>query len=82
MRINLKLRFMNIITVFSLALVVAVFIYQILSIIGIAAPVSDDLFSRIIYLIFTVLTAFGVITDPTTSGVSDSDRAMTYSEPM
>lgn len=30
---------------------------------------------------FALLTILGVVTDPTTSGVSDSDRAMTYNEP-
>lgn len=30
---------------------------------------------------FALLTILGVVNDPTTSGVSDSDRAMTYNEP-
>lgn len=30
---------------------------------------------------FALLTILGIVNDPTTSGVSDSDRAMTYSEP-
>ncbi len=30
---------------------------------------------------FALLTVIGVINDPTTSGVSDSDRAMTYNNP-
>ena len=31
--------------------------------------------------IFTVLTVMGIITDPTTAGISDSDRAMMYDQP-
>ena len=30
---------------------------------------------------FTVLAILGIVTDPTTKGVSDSNRAMTYTEP-
>ena len=30
---------------------------------------------------FALLTILGVVADPTTSGVADSDRAMTYNEP-
>jgi phi LC3 family holin len=30
---------------------------------------------------FVVLTILGVVTDPTTAGVSDSDQAMTYTTP-
>lgn len=30
---------------------------------------------------FGVLTILGVVTDPTTQGVSDSERALTYTEP-
>lgn len=30
---------------------------------------------------FAVLVILGVVTDPTTAGVSDSDQAMTYTEP-
>ena len=30
---------------------------------------------------FGVLVIMGVVTDPTTAGISDSDQAMTYTEP-
>ena len=31
--------------------------------------------------VFCVLSILGVVTDPTTAGVSDSQRALTYTEP-
>ena len=31
--------------------------------------------------VFCVLAILGVVTDPTTAGVSDSQRALTYTEP-
>lgn len=30
---------------------------------------------------FAVLAILGVVTDPTTKGITDSDRALTYTEP-
>lgn len=30
---------------------------------------------------FVVLAILGIVTDPTTEGIKDSDRAMTYTEP-
>ena len=34
-----------------------------------------------VYLNYGVLAILGVVNDPTTAGVNDSDRAMTYTEP-
>lgn len=36
---------------------------------------------EVVNIAFTVLAILGVVTDPTTSGVSDSTRALTYDEP-
>lgn len=35
----------------------------------------------VVEAIFVVLGILGIVVDPTTSGVSDSSRAMTYAEP-
>ena len=35
----------------------------------------------VVNAVFTLLAILGVVTDPTTDGVSDSTQAMTYSEP-
>ena len=40
-----------------------------------------DKLTAVINALFAVLAILGVVTDPTTAGVSDSDRAMTYTEP-
>lgn len=36
---------------------------------------------NVVNALFAVLTVLGVITDPTTVGVSDSEQALTYTEP-
>ena len=35
----------------------------------------------VVNALFSVLTILGVVTDPTTAGVSDSAQALTYTEP-
>ena len=37
--------------------------------------------TAIVNATFAVLTIIGVVTDPTTEGVSDSSQAMTYNDP-
>ncbi len=81
MKINWKLRFKNKTILVSLFGVVITFIYQILSIIGIAVPISEDNISQLVALLINILVAVGVVVDPTTDGISDSERAMTYNVP-
>lgn len=35
----------------------------------------------VVNAVFAVLVILGVVTDPTTAGISDSKQAMTYTEP-
>lgn len=35
----------------------------------------------VVNALFAVLVILGIVTDPTTEGVGDSEQAMTYSEP-
>ena len=42
--------------------------------------VGDKLLA-VINAVFSVLTILGVVTDPTTAGLSDSTQAMTYHKP-
>lgn len=42
--------------------------------------VGDKLLA-VINAVFSVLTILGVVTDPTTAGLSDSTQAMTYNKP-
>ena len=44
------------------------------------ANLQDNLLS-IVGTLFTLLAILGIIVDPTTDGISDSNTAMTYKEP-
>ncbi len=81
--INWKVRIKN--KNFWLALIPAI----LLLIQTIAAPfgykwdfvVLNQQFAAIINALFGVLAILGVVTDPTTSGVSDSRQALSYEKP-
>ena len=83
MNINWIVRIKN--KAFWLALIPAV----LLLIQVIAAPfgyewdfvVLNEQLTAIINAVFGVLAIFGVVTDPTTAGVTDSKQALTYTTP-
>ena len=77
---NLKLRFKNKATLVALASALIAFIYQILGILGITAPIAQDVVSQLVGIILNILVAVGVLVDPTTKGIGDSVNAMSYEE--
>lgn len=81
MNINWKLRFKNKATLLTLILAIVAFIYQILGIVGVTVPISQDQVTQIIGLVINVLVGLGIVVDPTTAGVGDSNSALTYTEP-
>nr|DAV83315.1 MAG TPA: holin [Caudoviricetes sp.] len=72
---NLKLRFKNKATLVALASALIAFIYQILGILGITAPIAQDEVSQLVGIILNILVAVGVLVDPTTKGIGDSELA-------
>lgn len=62
----------------SSAVLIISFIYGLLSLLGVAPRVSEKQVTDLIYMAVNTLAMLGVVIDPTTEGLSDSDRAMTY----
>ena len=56
-------------------------IYQILGMLGIVPAVSESEVTQAVGLVINILAMVGIVTDPTTQGVSDSNRALTYDKP-
>lgn len=81
--INWKVRFKN--KAFWVALVPAILllIQVVANVFGYTIDLGDlgDKLLSVVNAIFALLTILGVVTDPTTSGVSDSTQALTYTEP-
>jgi phi LC3 family holin len=78
MKINWKARFKNKTFVITFFALIIAFIYQILGLFGIVPSISEDTIMNIFTLIVNALGTLGVLVDPTTDGVSDSSRALTY----
>jgi len=81
--INWKVRFKN--KTFWLAFIPAVLllIQVIAAVFGITIDVStiSKKLIDVVNALFVVLALLGIVTDPTTKGVSDSTQAMSYNEP-
>lgn len=81
MKINWKLRFQNKQTLISLCTLIVTFVVQILGFFEIVPTISEDMAMNIVMTIINVLGIIGVVVDPTTAGIGDSERALTYEEP-
>lgn len=81
MKINVKARMKNPVFVTTFLATVVTFVYTILGMLGVVPPVGEDMVMQGLAVVIELMTAVGVLADPTTAGVSDSERAMTYTEP-
>lgn len=83
MKINWKVRIKN--KVFWLALVPAVLllVQVVAAVFGIDLNLDalGDKLLAVVNALFAVLTILGIVTDPTTAGISDSRQAMEYDKP-
>jgi len=83
MKINWNVRMKN--KAFWLALIPAVLLLttQVCALFGIELELTwlSDQLSEIVTATFTVLAILGIVNDPTTDGLSDSEQAMTYTAP-
>lgn len=83
MNINWKVRIKN--KNFWVALIPAILLLvQVIgAVFGFSLELGElgDKLLAVVNSLFAVLTILGIVTDPTTAGVSDSVQAMTYEEP-
>lgn len=83
MKINWKVRLKN--KAFWLALIPALLlvVQTVASLFGYNWDfiVLNQQIAAIINAVFAVLTILGVVNDPTTAGITDSNRAMNYDKP-
>lgn len=83
MNINWKVRFAN--KAFWVAFIPALLLLAqvIAAVFGYTLDLGDlgNKLLAVVNALFAVLCLLGIVTDPTTAGVSDSARAMTYDKP-
>ena len=82
-KINWKVRFANKLFWITFIPQVLLVIQLVLALIGIKVDLGElgNELVEIVNAVFLVLATLGIVVDPTTSGVEDSDQAMTYKEP-
>lgn len=81
MKINWKLRLRNKTTLAAIVSLVINIVYQVLNAVGVIPVIRQQMVLEIAANVLTVLGLLGVIVDPTTSGINDSNRAMLYEQP-
>lgn len=81
--INWKVRIKN--KMFWLALIPAVLllVQVVAAVFGYTLDLGDlgNKLLAVVNAVFGILTLLGIVTDPTTAGLSDSAQALTYEEP-
>ena len=83
MKINWKVRAKNKSFWIGIIPAILLLIQQVLAVFGITIDVAglQEQLIAIVGTVFAILALLGVVVDPTTTGASDSDQAMTYKEP-
>lgn len=70
---------------FWIALIPAVLllIQVVAAVFGITLDLGDlgNKLLAVVNAVFSILTILGIVVDPTTSGITDSEQALTYTEP-
>ena len=83
MMINWKVRILNKTFWLTLVPALALLIQTFLAVCGVKLELGETIDKLLVFInaLFAVLMIVGIVNDPTTSGVSDSTRAMTYERP-
>lgn len=79
--INWKLRLKNKTTLIALLTAVVALIYQTLGLFKIVPSISADDVLKVAGLAVNVLVLLGIVVDPTTKGITDSEQAKGYDKP-
>lgn len=80
-KINWKLRLQNKVTLLAIISGILDVVYMILAACGIAPMVDQSAAYAILSGVVKVLCLVGIVVDPTTSGIGDSQNALNYTEP-
>lgn len=82
MKVNWLVRFRNPVFWATLIPAVIAFGYTALGLFDVVPSISENSVINGITTLITTLTTVGVLVDPTTSGLSDSTKALGYSKPF
>ena len=81
MKINWKVRLRQPAFWIATIPVVITFVYSILALADIVPTVTEERIQNLFLTVVTILAQLGIIIDPTTKGICDSESAMKYDKP-
>lgn len=74
--LNLKIRLKNKTFIITMMTTVIAFVYQLLAQFEIVPKITQDQTIQVLMLVVNILAGLGILVDPTTDGVKDSDRVL------
>lgn len=81
MKINWKVRFKNKTWLGMFISLIIGFVFNMLKMFDIYPTITENAIMNVVSQVLTFLGLLGVLVDPTTAGISDSNRAMNYVDP-
>jgi phi LC3 family holin len=81
MKINWKVRLRNKTFWVTIIPSIVTIVYTLLGFFGVVPQVSQNDIINLLLVVVGLFSAFGCFVDPTTSGASDSEKALTYEKP-
>ncbi len=81
MKLNWKVRFKNKTWLTMFIGLILGFVFNILKMFDVVPKITENQIMELISQVLTILGLMGVLIDPTTEGIGDSERAMSYDEP-
>ena len=80
-KINWRVRFKNKTWLFMFLSLIIGFVYGLLRLFDVYPPVTENQIVNAVNQVLTFLGLVGVLVDPTTAGIGDSERALGYDVP-
>lgn len=74
--LNLKIRLKNKTFVITMLTTIIAFVYQMLAQFKIVPKITQDQTIQVLMLVVNILAGLGILVDPTTDGVKDSERVL------
>ena len=74
--LNLKIRLKNKTFIITMMTTVIAFVYQMLAQFEVVPKITQDQTIQVLMLVVNILAGLGILVDPTTDGVRDSERVL------
>lgn len=74
--LNLKIRLKNKTFIITMMTTIIAFVYQMLAQFEVVPKITQDQTIQVLMIIVNILAGLGILVDPTTDGVKDSERVL------